>query len=211
MTDEQHAKLASYNAVGTVLDAHPAALAPMPAAERAAADFRARLGELREAARTQTAYAPQGAAKDALREALAAAAVRVSQAVAAWAEDEGDVALADQIAFTKTDFRRAREQDALDFAALVHDTATTHAAALADYGVTPAALTELDGHLDAFAAALAQPRHAVAERVAQTRVIERLVPEIDRVLTRRLDRFVAQLDGTPFHAEYEAARRIVDR
>jgi len=211
MTDEQHAKLASYGAVEAVLDGHPDALAAFPAAERVVADFRGRLGALREAAQAQTAYAPQGAAKDAHLDALTGAAYRLSQAVAAWAEEQGDVALAEQIAFSRSDFQRARDQDALDRAALVHATATAHAADLAGYGVTAGALAELDTLIDAFAGALAQPRHAVAERVAQTRAIEGLFPEIDRILDRRLDRFVAQVEGTPFYAEYHAARRIVDR
>lgn len=58
---------------------------------------------------------------------------------------------------------------------------------------------------------MSQPRHAVAERVAETRAIETLFPEIDRLLARSLDRYVARLAGTPFHDEYHAARRVVDR
>jgi hypothetical protein len=210
MTDDQHAKLAAYGAVETVLDAHPDALASIPAAQRAIDDFRRALRDLRGAAQDQTAYAPQGTAKDARLDALTAAAVPIAQAVAAWAEDKGDVALADQIAFTRSDFRRSRDQDALDRAALVHATAA-HVADLADYGVSPGALTALDAHIDSFATALTQPRHAIAERVAHTGVIERLFPEIDRILGRRLDRFVEALEGTPFYDEYHAARRIVDR
>ena len=212
MTDEQTAKLAAYEATETVLDTHPGPLAAIPAAQRAITDFKTNLQDLRDASQDQATYAPQGRAKETHLKALTRVAVPVAQAVAAWAEEQNDVALADQIAFTRTDFLRAREQDALDRAHLVHDEATTHAADLeTDFGITAATLTELDTRITAFADALAQPRHALAERSAHTRRIERLFPDIDRILTRRLDRLVEQLAGTDFYDEYRAARRIVDR
>ena len=111
---------------------------------------------------------------------------------------------------TRTDFTHGREHDALDRARLVHTTATTHAAELADYGLTPALLTTLDGHITAFADALSDPRHAIAERMVHTTAIEALIPEIDAILDGRLDRLVEQLKGTPFYTEYHPARTIVD-
>ena len=211
MTDHQHNKLAAYTATEAVLDEHPDALAPIPAAVRAADDFRALLTDLRDAVHDQADYAPQGKAKEALRDALTEAAVPVALAVAAWAEEEGNIALADQIEFVPSDFLKGREQDALDRAALVHDKATEHATDLEDYGIAPDTLTTLDARITAFADALSAPRHAVAERKVHTEAIERLFPQIDRVLTRRLDRLVEQLTGTPFYSEYHTAREIVDR
>lgn len=211
MTDDQNSRLAAYGAVETVLGAHPAPLDTIPAAGKAIGDFRDRLGALRTAVRAQAAFAPQAAAKDQRLAALADAAVPLSQALAAWAEDTGDVALADQIAFTRSDFTHGRDQDALDRAALVHDTAAAHLADLTEYTVTRGDVQALDALIEAFAGALGQPRHAVGERVAQTRAIESLFPEIDRLLARRLDRHVARFEGTPFYDEYHTARRIVDR
>ena len=211
MTDDQNARLAAFSAVETVLDAHPALLDAVPAAQRSLRVFRDRLDALRAAVRAQADYAPQGAAKAARLDALTDAAVPLSQAVAAWADDTGDLALADQIAFTRSDFTHVRDQDALDRAALVFDTARAHADDLTDYGVTAGEIAALDDLIDAFAGAMSQPRHAVTERVAQTRAIESLFPEIDRLLARGLDRHVARFAGTPFHDEYHAARRVTDR
>ncbi len=211
MTDDQNARLNAYRAVETILDAHPAPLDAVPAAQRTIQSFRDRLDALRTAVRAQADYAPQGAAKDARLDALADAAVALSQAVAAWADDTGDLALADQIAFTRSDFTHVRGQDALDRAALVHDTAGAHLASLEEHGVTRDEVEALDALIDDFASAISQPRHAVAERVANTRAIETLFPEIDRLLACGLDRQVARFHGTPFHDEYRAARRVVDR
>lgn len=211
MTDDQNARLAAFRSVETVLAAHPAPLDAVPAAQRTLLAFRERLDALRAAVRAQADYAPQAAAKDARLATLADAAVPLSQAVAAWADDTGDLALADQIAFTRTDFVGGRDQDALDRAALVYDTALAHLAHLEEHGVTRAEVEALDALIDSFADAMGQPRHAIAERVAQTRAIETLFPEIDRLLTRGLDRHVDRFPGTPFHAEYHAARRIVSR
>lgn len=211
MTDHQHAKLASYGATEVVLTAHADAIAGLPAAQRAADEFRDLLADLRDAARKQTDYAPRGEEKGAKREALADVAVPVAMSVAAWAEEQGDISLADQISFTRSDFVRGREQDALDRASIVFDTATANLAELDEYGVEEDVLAALDAHIDTFANALAQPRHAIAERRAQTERIERLFPQIDRLLTRRLDRLVEQLRGTTFYSEYQTARTIVDR
>lgn len=211
MTDDQNAHLAAYGAVEAVLDAHPAPLDTIPAAGKAIGDFRDRLGALRRAVRAQAAFAPQARAKDQTLTTLADAAVPLSQTLAVWAEDTGDVALADQIAFTRTDFTNARDQDALDRAALVQDTAEAHLADLGDYLVTKGDVEALDALVKAFAGAMGQPRHAVGERVAQTRAIETLFPEIGRLLDRRLDRHVERFRGTPFYDEYHAARRVVSR
>lgn len=211
MTDHQQAKLAAYTATETVLDAHPEPLAGIPAAQRAITTFKDTLQALRAAAQAQAAYTPQGAAKQALRDALIAAAVPVAQAIAAFADEQGNIALADKIAFHRSDFRVCSQQDALDRALLVRDTATTHAAALAEYGVTPADITALSDATDAFAAGLVRPRHAIVERMVHTQAIQTAIAQIDAILARRLDRLVAQATGTPFHTEYHAARRIVDR
>lgn len=209
MTDRQNDKLRMYRATRTILDAHPDATAPIPAAVRAADAFRDLLRDLEDAIQDQSDYAPQGEAKKALREALADAAVPVALAVAAWAEEEGDIALADQIEFVPSDFLKGREQDALDRATLVHDKADENVLDLDEYGVTPDTVSDLDAHISAFADALSTPRHAIAERKVHTEAIERLFPQIDRVLTKRLDRLVEQLKGTPFYSEYKTAREIV--
>jgi hypothetical protein len=201
MTDDQHARLDAYTTVEAVLDAHPAPLNSIRASAAAIADFRDLLEQLRAAGRAQSTYAPQSAAREDLLDALADAAVPVSQTVAAWAEDQNDPTLPDQIAFTRSDFVHARQRDALDRAALVHTTALEHLDALDGYGVDQAELDALDGAVDAYADSFGEPRHAIAERRAQTEAVERLFPQIDRLLGRRLDRFIARFDGTPFFTE----------
>lgn len=207
MTDHQHNKLAAYTATEAVLDEHPDALAPIPAAVAAADDFRALLQQLRDTATEQERYTPRGEAKRALRQALADAAVPVAQPTAAWADVNGDPTLAAQMDLHLTDFLQGPQQDAVERATIVLDTATTHATDLLDYGVTPDHLTALD----AFAGALGEPRHAITERMTHTEAISALIPQIDSVLTGRLDRLVEQLAGTPFYSEYKTAREIVDR
>ena len=46
--------------------------------------------------------------------------------------------------------------------------------------------------------------------MTHTEAISALIPQIDGVLTGRLDRLVPLLKGTPFHTEYHAAREIID-
>ena len=211
MDADQNNKLRVYNAVETVLDAHPEALTDLVAAQAAATDFRTTLRDLRAAAQEQERYAPGSDIKDDLRLTLTDAANPIAQAVATWARMTGDALLAEQLGFTRSDFLYGREQDSLEHAQLVHDTASANAAALADYGVTQPLLDELDAAITAFSDSLGSPRHAIAERSARTRQIEDLLGTMDELLNERLDPLIEMRRGTPFYTEYHTARRIVDR
>ena len=80
-----------------------------------------------------------------------------------------------------------------------------------DIGPEPlAGIPAAQAAITAFADALSDPRHAIAERMVHTTAIEALIPEIDAILDGRLDRLVEQLKGTPFYTEYHAARTIAD-
>lgn len=210
MDERQNNKLRMYTAVETVLDAHPDALDGLSAAQAAATDFRTHLADLRTTAQAQEQYAPAGGIKADLRIALTDAATPVAQATATWARLTGDPLLAEQIDFTRSDFLYGREQDSLERAQLVRDAATTHAVDLTPYGVTPALLADLDAAVTAFADALGEPRHAIAERSAHTEQLDTHFDAIDGILDDRLDPLVEILRGTPFYTEYHTARRIVD-
>ncbi|HLT48062.1 MAG TPA: hypothetical protein VK002_12585, partial [Rubricoccaceae bacterium] len=129
--------------------------------------------------------------------------------LAAWAAAAGDLALAAQMDLHVTDFTQTRDQDARALAVLVHEKATAHAADLADYGVEPADLADLDTRIQAFADAIGAPRHAIAERKLQTEALDSLFDQMDQLLTQRLDRIVEQFKGTPFYSEYRTARTLV--
>ena len=210
MNAYQNAKLKSYRATVGVFARHPAETAAVPALERAVVWVRERVAELEAAVEAQAGYAPQGSGKAALRDDLAAATVPVAQAIAARADEAGDPTTADQFDVTPTDMRHGPEQDALDRASLTLDKATADAAALAEYGADQAAIDALGAARDAFADSLSGPRDAVVERRAHTEAIERLVPQIETRLKKRVDRMMTRYRDTAFGDEYRAARTVVD-
>ena len=194
----------------TVFDRYADDVAAVPALARSVAWVRERLGELNDAVKAQATYAPQGEAKQELRDALAEAAVPVAQALSAKADEDGDTTAADLYDFVPSDFLHDTEQDALDRAGIVRDAAQAAApAALADYGISADHLTALDEAYAAFRDALSAPRDAVAARSAHTLAIERLVPALGEHLRKRTDRLMAAQRGTPFGDEYATARTVV--
>lgn len=94
----------------------------------------------------------------------------------------------------------------------IHDLGAANAAALADYGVTAAKLTELQTAIDAFADAAAKPRAAISSRAAKTATLPQLFKQADAILTDRMDALLEMFAATnpDFVATYQSARVIVN-
>src|SRR5690606_1577781 len=137
MTDRQEAKHDSPTAVETVLNAPPTPPDSHPPPPPPPTHPPPPLAPPRPHLPAPPAHTP-------LLLALANAATPTAQHLAAWAAAAGDLALAAQMDLHVTDFTPTRDQDARALAVLVHEKATAHAADLADYGVEPADLADLD-------------------------------------------------------------------
>ena len=91
--------------------------------------------------------------------------------------------------------------------------AQAHAAALADYGVTPAEITSFEELLDRFSLAKNAPRRSIADHKAETEALAELIREIRLLLQRHLDKQVRRLrhQHPEFYAGYRSARTVIDR
>ena len=95
----------------------------------------------------------------------------------------------------------------------ISELATANLAALADYNVTQATVTDLDNLTARFQGAKTAPRQAVVERKKQSDVMPGKVMNLRSILRRRLDRQLVMFkqSNPEFYAGYLAARVIVDR
>ncbi len=120
-------------------------------------------------------------------------------------EQQGDVSLAG--------LDKMKESDLLATATRIGALATTNITALADYGITAADVTELDGLATKFRGLQAAPRQAVVDRKKENAQLPPVGSHLLTVLRRQLDRQMLVFKQTQpeFYAGYLAARVIVDR
>jgi hypothetical protein len=83
---------------------------------------------------------------------------------------------------------------------------------LADYNITQAKLTALTKKIEAYEKICSKPRQNVAKKAAANKALPRLFKQGRNILTRRMDRLMAQFrtSAPEFYAEYETARKIVN-
>lgn len=95
----------------------------------------------------------------------------------------------------------------------ISELATANLAGLADYNITAADVTKLDGLRTQFGGVKNAPRSAIVDRKKETDVIPGLVTTLRSTLRRQLDRQMTRFKRTngEFYAGYLAARVIVDK
>ncbi len=103
-----------------------------------------------------------------------------------------------------------------DLAQGIHDEAdtlvTAQPAKLAEYGLTPLILTDLQSAITAYRSVLGTPRAAISNRSADTQAIAAEIKRASLNLDQVLDRLMLQFrtENLAFFNAYEAARKIVD-
>lgn len=91
--------------------------------------------------------------------------------------------------------------------------ATANLAGLADYGITQADVTGLDGMTKQFDDAKTAPRKAIATRAGQTKTLPPAVKTVTSLLRNHLDKqmLMFKKSNPEFYAGYQSARVIVNR
>jgi len=144
---------------------------------------------------------------------LEAKILLVAGQLAALAAKNDDATLEAQADLTMAGLDKLPAQDLEAAATRIKALATENLAALADYGIVQADLTELESLEGAFHDAIPQPREAVVDRSKETKMIPPLVSNMLSTLRRQLDRQMLTFKQSQpeFYAGYVSARVIVDR
>jgi hypothetical protein len=130
--------------------------------------------------------------------------------VAAWASvvDNRTVFAAADV--DPSDLENLRDAELTDVAQAQHDLAEEHVAALADYGVTAAMLTELQSAIDAYDAMVGKPRAERAKRKTATDAVPSEIRRADKILDEQIDRLMRGVEAAApeFVEAYRNVRNI---
>ncbi len=208
----QSSKLNALLAVKTLLQANPTLTASLVALDDATEELVELILSVNTHAQVQSAPSGVAAAKaDALVQ-LGDAAYEVAGGVLSFAEKSGDLTLAGRAQFSRTAVTAGSSNAIVVRCQGIIDAATENLSSLGDHGVTQAKVNAVKQKLKAYDGLRVLPRQAKAAGAAATRQLERLFPEADRLLEKRIDKLVWQFrESAPeFYEKYQVARAIVD-
>jgi hypothetical protein len=213
MTDNQENRMNMFYATQKFLAANASIYVALPAFVAAAAELDANIDALESATEKQVINIKGFAADKAKSEAMMiAATLSVAGGTRAYATVIGDLILAGKMEVTPTSLIRHRDSVIAQHCQGIHLEANAVVANLADYGVTPAVLADLQTAIDTYVLAIAAPRAAITERKGATAEIRTLLKDTNKLLTKRLDALVTQftLSKAEFVRGYFDARIIVN-
>lgn len=151
------------------------------------------------------------ASKQAKRDAMTAATLVVAGGVRAYASAHNDEELRAKVNYTPSVLRNTRDTEAATICQGIHNTANGLVANLADNGVTPQTLTDLQTKITAYNAAIGKPRTKLSNNRAAGTMLELEFEAADKVLEEQLDGMIEQFKvNQSFYQSYLAAREVVD-
>lgn len=209
MNNTQEEKLSMYLAVQQYLNSDPTAWNGLPIAVNLVGELNALITNIQNTARQkQTIHYNTGKIKKEKAKIMAERGIAVAKIIQAYASVNEDRQLANDIYYTLTDITKARDNDAKVFVEVIFNKGQEMANDLADYGLTPAMLTNLDTAITEFGAIMSMP---IANRDSRKQVnsqLKDLIAAADDLLKNKLDRLFVQYKGSPFHQMYQDARKM---
>ena len=148
-----------------------------------------------------------------LRSTMTSIALKCGNATLAYANATNNNSLAELVNYTESKLNRAKKEDIDDLCARIHDATAANFAAVEDYGLVAADVTDLQSSIDLYRVASQNPRQAIISKSQANEQIERIVRMvIDDLLVGQLDKMVNTLKMTnvEFWNGYYQAREIID-
>jgi len=213
MTDKQDNKRSMYIAVQRVCNSNNSSWRGLPAFVRAFGNFETTLAKIdsqRQIQEGKTTGITENKQKE--EDEMIQITLEIAAAVYARASINGDNELRDKVSYSPSYLRNSRDNILKDISQVIHDEADKVIANLADYGKTPADLTQLQKEIDDYAAILAKPRTAIGARATATTNLVELFKQGDNILKNRLDKLMVSYQNSEpvFYQTYQNARNIVD-
>ena len=213
MTDGQDNKRSMYIAVQRVCNSNNSIWSGLPAFVSAFGDFESAIAGIdtqRQIQEGRTTGITENKQKE--EDEMIQITLEIAAAVYAYASKIGDNELRDKISYSPSYLRGSRDNTLKDICHVIHDEAAKVIANLADYGKTPADLTQLQKEIDDYAAILAKPRTAIGTRATATTQLVELFQQSDGLLKNQLDKLMISYQNgeSVFYQTYRNARNIVD-
>ncbi len=211
MDKNQSAKLNSYLAVQTLFAANSELVATLPALDTASDELAESITGISTQVQVQSSATGAAEAKSQALEVLGDVVYEIAGGVLSFAETGGDFTLAGRVRFSRSGVVAGSSNAIVARSQDVIDAATENLASLATHGVTQAKLTSAKQRLKSYEALRVLPRQAKAASAAASRQLEQSFPEVERLLSQRMDKLVWQFRAsTPeFYERYQVARAVV--
>ena len=213
MTDKQENKRSMYIAVQKVCNANNSVWSGLPAFVTAFGEYETTIADIdtqRQIQEGKTTGITENKQKE--EDEMIQITLEIAAAVYAYASKINDNELRDKVSYSPSDLRNSRDTILKDICQVIHDEANNVIANLADYGKTPADLTQQQSEIDDYAAILAKPRTAIGTRATATSKLVELFQQGDDLLKNQLDKLMVnyQTSEPKFYSQYQNARIIVD-
>jgi len=193
-------------------NAEPTVLAAMPNFETAFEDFQRGLADLRSESEKQI-YSRTGYQMEKTEQRLLMAdlCLDVSGRVRAYASNEGNTVLFEQMNRKKNAILKLNDTLILDYCQQVHDKTETLLPDLVAYGVVAADLQALQDAIDNYLDLIPLPRYEIVDRKQATRKIEEAINYCDEKI-KTMDILVTMLEfsNNPFFTNYFDNRKLVN-
>ena len=148
--------------------------------------------------------------KDALRKTATQKVIEVCKALQLYAQMSDNIVLANEVAYTETDFRKASDNEVDTYLSVIYSAGLRHQGELQQYGVTPNKLPELKTSIDAFKAAIGTPKGGTIGRKQITDRMGTLFAD-EMEIINKIDLLIDTLkfNNIPLYTEYQDNRKIL--
>lgn len=213
LTKRQEAKVNSFRAAESHVDANLSIIAPFAAFVATFNKIKVNIAQILDDASQKTAsIAGYAAGKGSLRENLWTLGATIAGLVFSYADDTGNAVLRSEMDLNYTDIKRTRDDELAPVCQLIHDRAAALSPSdMADYNLSAAALTELQTLIDQYKIESPKPRTAISTRKTTAQNIRAVIKETD-TLFEKFDRQIESLRtaNPDFVNTYLSTREIVD-
>jgi len=150
--------------------------------------------------------------KNSIREAIALKASSLSGALQAFALEQGDSDLEEQVSVSRSDMLKIKEEAISGTVKRLTDVAEANQEALLAYGVSSELVTELKTSVEEFQGLIGKPRMILNNKYVALDALDQLFDECNNLLRDKLDNVMKLFrESNPdFYNGYERARTIVD-
>lgn len=213
MDAKKEAKLNMYRVVLEHLANNPTITASVPAFQNAYTQFKTTVADITAHAQLE-AQVITGIAIDKTqhKETLCRAAAECATLVYAYAVAQNNPTLKEAVNFSYSELYKIKDDELVPNCQNIYNAAQTHLLQLADYGITPTHLTNLQQHIDNYHLIVPKPRNAKNEKTTQKANITDLFKSADSILKDQLDKIsiIFKANNTNFYTTYNNARVIYD-
>jgi len=148
--------------------------------------------------------------KDTLRKTACQKGLEISKALLLFAKVTDNVVLANEVAYSQTDFRASSDNEVDTDLSVIYSAAQRNKDNLQEYGVTPEKQTDFKTSIDAFKTAIGTPKTGTIGRKQITDKMGTLFAD-EMVIVGKIDLLIDTLkfSNSTLYAEYQDNRKVI--